>query len=100
MNLCYIYTDFYRCKRFNKPEKNYDLSLTEECPENDYLLLLYILCVLAVIMDVVVSLLPWGREYITFKKLVIILSITRRKVNSHNSTAKSSVISQEQPSFK
>ena len=100
LNLCYIYANFYQCKRFNKPEKDYDLPLTEECPENDYLLLLYILCVLAVIMDIVVSLLPWGREYITFKKLVIILSITRRKVNSHNSTAKSSVISQEQPSFK
>ena len=99
LDLCYIYADFFRCKRFNKPEKDYNLSSTDECPESNYLLLLYVLCVLVVIMDVIISLLPWIIEYITFKKLVVVLSITRRRVNSHNSTAKSSVISEDQPSF-
>ena len=45
--------------------------------------------------------LPWGIEYITFKKLLIILnSTTRRKVNSKNSTAKNSEISKNEESFK
>ena len=99
LNLCYYYSDFYRCKRFNKP-KNYNLDLDEECPESNYLLLVYIICVIIVIMDIIISLLPWGIEYITFKKILIFLSTTRRKTDSHNSTARSSEISQDEESFK
>ena len=48
-----------------------------------------------------IAILPWGIEYITFKKLLIILnSTTRRKVNSKNSTAKNSEISKNEESFK
>ena len=99
LDLCYYYSEFYRCKRFNKP-KNYNLDLDQECPENNYLLLIYILCVIIVIMDIIISMLPWGIEYITFKKILIFLSINRRKTDSHNSTARSSEISQDDESFK
>ena len=99
LDLCYYYSDFYRCKRFNKP-KNYKLDLDEECPESNYLLLVYIMCVIIVVMDIIISLLPWGIEYITFKKILIYLSTNRRKTDSHNSTARSSEISQEDESFK
>ena len=99
LDLCYYYSDFYRCKRFNKP-KNYNLDLDEECPESNYLLLVYIMCVIIVVMDIIISLLPWGIEYITFKKILIYLSTNRRKTDSHNSTARSSEISQEDESFK
>ena len=51
-------------------------------------------------MDIIISLLPWGIEFITFKKLLYILSSTRRKTDSHNSTARSSEISQDSESFK
>ena len=100
LDLCFYYADFYLCKRFNKPEKHYNLDLDTECPDSNYLLLIYILCVLVVILDIIIALLPWGIEYITFKKLLILLSITRRKANSNNSTAKSSEISQDEESFK
>ena len=99
MNLCYYYSDFYRCKRFNEP-KNYNIDLDEECPDNNYLLLVYIICILIIIMDIIISLLPWGIEYITFKKVLIIVSIARRKTGSHSSTARSSQISQDNESFK
>ena len=99
LNLCYYYSDFYRCKRFNKP-KNYQMDLDSTCPESNYLLIVYIICVLIVIMDIILSLLPWGIEFITFKKLLYILSSTRRKTDSHNSTARSSEISQDSESFK
>lgn len=100
LDLCYYYADFYRCQRFTRPEKDFNLGLKDDCPDNNYLLLAYILCVLVVIMDVIIALLPWSIEYITFKKLVTILSVTRRKANSNNSTAKSSEISQDEHSFK
>ena len=100
LSLCYYYADFYRCKRFNEPEKHYNLDLKDECPDNTYLLLIYILCVLIVIMDIIIAILPWGIEYITFKKLLIFLSAARRKTGSNNSTEKSSVISQNEESFK
>ena len=100
LDLCYYYTDFYRCKRFNKPEKHYNLDLDAECPDSNYLLLTYILCFLIVVLDIIIAFLPWGIEYITFKKLATVLSIRRRKTNSNNSTAKSSEISQDEESYK
>ena len=100
LDLCFFYADFYRCKRFNKPDKHYNLDLDTECPDSNYLLLIYILCVLVVILDIIIAILPWGIEYITFKKILLLLSVTRRKANSNNSTAKSSEISQDEESYK
>ena len=91
--------DFYVCKRFNKPE-NYNLDLTLACPETNYLLLVIILCVLIIIIDVVISVFPWGVEYFSLKRIVTILSTARRKANSNNSTARSSQISNAVESFK
>ena len=51
-------------------------------------------------MDIIISMLPWGIEYITFKKILIFLSINRRRTDSRNSTARSSEISQDDESFK
>ena len=101
LDICFLYSDFYRCKRFNKPEKYNNINLKDECPDNNYLLLIYIISVLILILDIIIAILPWGIEYITFKKLLIILnSTTRRKVNSKNSTAKNSEISKNEESFK
>ena len=99
LDLCYYLADFYICKRFNKPEK-YNLDLTLACPETNYLLLVFILCVLIIIIDVVISVLPWGVEYFSLKRIVTILSTARRKANSNNSTARSSQISNAVESFK
>ena len=100
LDLCYYISEFYYCKRFNKPKKKYDLDLGATCPETSYLFLLYILCVLIIIIDIIISLLPWGVEFISLKRIIEILSSSRRKANSNNSTAKSSVISDNQDSFK
>ena len=100
LNLCYSTTEFYYCKRFNKPQKVYDLDLKSTCPETSYLFLLYIICVLIIIIDLIISLLPWGVEYVSLKRIIQIMSTTRRKANSNNSTAKSSVVSNAEESFK
>ena len=100
LDLCYYYSDFYRCSRFNKPEKYYNLDLNNNCPETNYLILIYILCALIIIMDLVISLLPWGVEFMSLKRIVNILNGGRRKVNSNNSTEKGSEISNDEESFK
>jgi hypothetical protein len=92
LSLCYNFNEFYYCNRFDKPEKVYEIAYGESCPEENYLLLSYILCVLIILIDIVITMLPWGVEYISLKRILQLMSITRRKPNSHNSTQKSSVI--------
>jgi hypothetical protein len=99
LNLCYYLADFYVCQRFNKPEKYYNLDLELSCPETNYILLIFIFSVLIIIIDVIISLLPWGVEYMSLKRIIIVLSESRRKVNSVNSTARSSQISNDDGSF-
>ena len=100
LDLCYYLTEFHYCQRFTKPKKMYDLDMDDSCPENSYLFLLYILCVLLIIIDIVISLLPWGVEYISLKRIIQMLQNGVRKANSHNSTARSSVVSNNEQSFK
>ena len=99
LDLCYFMADFYVCKRFNKP-KQYNLDLTLSCPETNYLLLVFILCALIAVIDIVISILPWGIEYFSLRRIVSILSSARRKANSYNSTARSSQISNDEESYK
>ena len=44
--------------------------------------------------------LPWGVEYISLKRILQLMNVTRRKANSNNSTQKSSVITNNEESFK
>ena len=100
LDLCYYLSEFYYCERFNKPEKTYDIELDATCPETSYLFLLYILSILIIIIDIVISMLPWGVEFISLKRILEIMRTSRRKANSNNSTAKSSVISNNEETFK
>jgi hypothetical protein len=98
--LCHRIRVFYYCKRFNQPQKKYKINLGSSCPEEDSLLLSYILSVLIIILDVVITMLPWGVEYVSLKRIIFILNTTRRKPNSNSSTAKSSIPSNNEDSFK
>jgi len=100
LNLCSNFIDYYYCERFDKPEKKYDIEDGESCPEENYLLLLYILCVLIILIDIVITMLPWGVEYISLKRIVGLMNVTRRKANSNNSTQKSSIVTENEESFK
>jgi hypothetical protein len=98
--LCNNYIEFYYCERFDKPEKEYEIEYGETCPEENYLLLSYILCVLIILIDIVITMLPWGVEYISLKRILRLMNVSRRKPNSHNSTQKSSVVTNNEESFK
>ena len=98
--LCNDFIEFFYCDRFDKPEKKYEIELGESCPEENYLLLSYILCVLIIIIDIVITMLPWGVEYISLKRILQLMNVTRRKPNSNSSTQRSSVITNNEESFK
>ena len=100
INLCFYYTDFYKCERFNEPEKKYNLKLDATCPEKNYLIIIYIVLVLIIIVDLIIPLIPWRIEFLSYKNILNILSITHRETNSVNSTARSSRISDNEGSFK
>ena len=100
LDLCYQESYFFLCQRFIQPEKYYDLDLDLSCPETNYLLLMIIFTVLVILIDIIISILPWTIEFISFKRIIAILSIDRIKVNSANSTEKSSHISNNDLSFK
>ena len=82
------------------PKKTYELDFGMICPETIYLFLLSILCVVIIIIDIVISMLPWVVEFISFKRITQFLRNVTRKPNIHNSTAKSSVTSNNEESFK
>ena len=101
LTLCNYLNDFYYCERFDKPEKEYEIDNGESCPEEVYLLLLYILCAVIFLFDILMTMMSWGLEYISLLKIVRMMNMTRRKPNSHNSTQKSSIITKNnEESFK
>jgi hypothetical protein len=100
LTLCNYLNDFYYCERFNKPEKEYEIDNGESCPEEAYLLLSYILCVIIILFDILVTMMPWGVEYISLKRILQLMNVTRRKPNSNSSTQRSSIITNNEESFK
>ena len=99
-DLCYILTEFYICKRFNMPKKSYKLSLDIACPETNYLFLLYVLTVLIIIIDIVIVNILFGSEVNSLFNIVQIFNIGVIKPNSNHSTAKSSIESNKENTFK
>ena len=101
LTICYYKNDFYYCGRFDKPEKVYNIDNEDTCPEIGYLFLLYVICAFIILYDVVIIMIPWMAEYISIKRIVrLMMNVTRRKANSHNSTQKSSVITKNEEIFK
>ena len=68
-NLCYYLTDFYYCRRFEKP-KEYDVENIDECPDENYVFLMGILCIYIIIFDSIVSFIPWFIENKSYNLLV------------------------------
>ena len=89
IDLCSYCTNFYICERFSEPHIYYTLKNDEICPEDNYLVFLYIISVLIIITDIMVSLLPWFIEYISFKKILSLIEINESR-NSSNATSKKS----------
>ena len=100
LDLCYDLSDFFTCERLNKPDKIYDIKLELSCPDDMYIFVLYVFSALIITIDLIISSLPWIVEIIALKRIIRFLTTARIKANSHNSTAKSSVVSNKEDSFK
>ena len=69
LSICYYLTDFYYCGRFEEPKK-YDISNLDECPGDNYIFILGILCVYIIIVDIFISFIPWVIENKSYNILI------------------------------
>ena len=68
LDICYSLADFYNCNRFEEPKK-YELK-KEECPNENYIFLMGILCTYIIIFDLFMSFIPWFIENKSYKKIL------------------------------
>jgi hypothetical protein len=95
ISMCNSYDEFFICKRLNKPI-SYALAIDFECPNNNYFNILLIMCLASVILNLIISFIPWRLEYLKYKRLIIILRqmSTRNASKSLNSTQNNSKVQQ------
>ena len=79
ISMCNSYNEFFMCKRLYKPI-SYSLAIDFECPNNNYFSILLIFCLASVILNLIISFIPWRLEYLKYKNLIIIL----RQINIRN----------------
>ena len=91
-NFCEEEVDFYNCSRYDDPQV-YSVTEKDVCPDSQYMFLIYILCGCSFIIDIIIILLPWAVEYLTYKRLITLFTTPMRiSPNSVNSTNRSSEI--------
>ena len=100
LDLCFSLTKFYICKRFTVPKIYYHLKDDEICPEDIYLLLLYLISSLVILTDIIISFIPWFIEYISYKRLIFLLNSNNQNSSGSVSTKKNTLNSNNQESFK
>jgi hypothetical protein len=95
ISMCNSYDEFFICKRLNKPI-SYSLAIDFECPNNNYFNILLIMCLASVILNLIISFIPWRLEYLKYKRLIIILRqmSIRNASKSLNSTQNNSKVQQ------
>ncbi len=81
IDMCTSYDEFYFCQRIFEPIV---YSFEEvKCPKSNYFIILLIYCMLSVILNLIVSFLPWRISYVQYKNLIRII----RQINNRNGTA-------------
>lgn len=69
LDICYYLGDFYSCERFEEPKK-YDISKLDECPGENYIFILGILCAYIITADIIISFIPWSIENKSYNSLM------------------------------
>ena len=88
IDTCLFSTNFYICYRLTEPEIYYILKNNEECPENNYLFILYIFSFIIGFLDILISSLVWCLEYSAYKIIIACIEINiimQRRENNNNS---------------
>ena len=100
LDLCYFFTEFYFCERFDTPKKTYRLGLNIICPDSNYLFLIYILTALIFVINMIIIEMILRTEMNSLSDIIDIISVGVRKNKSNHSTAKSSIESNKEETFK
>ena len=100
LNICYYSTKFYNCERLIEPEIYYKIKDEDTCPNENYLFILYILCLFIIIIDGFISMFPWCVEYSTFSNSFLFINSNNKQQNSCESTRKSTQNSNNIENFK
>ena len=69
LDICYYLGEFYSCERFEEPKK-YDISKLDECPGENYIFILGILCAYIIAADIIISFIPWSIEKKSYNSLM------------------------------
>ena len=82
--MCNSYEEFYICQRISEP-LTYSFKEDFNCPKNNYFTILLIFCLVNVILNLIISFLPWRAEYIKYDKLIRILTQGNHRNNRNHS---------------
>ena len=83
-DMCNSYEEFYICRRISEP-LTYSFKEDFNCPKNNYFTILLIFCLVNVILNLIISFLPWRAEYIKYDKLIRILTQGNHRNNRNHS---------------
>ena len=96
MNTCSNYIMFYKCYRFDLPE-NFKIAEEYECPDKRYLTYSYLFGIFTIILDIILSFIPWSFVFNSYKSILKInednmnnIERERRERNNRNITNPSS----------
>ena len=103
-DMCNSFDEFYICHRISQP-LFYSLKEDFECPKDNYDNILLSFSFLSIILNSIISIIPWRVEYTNYDNLIQILiqsNNNNNKSKSLNSTNNNSKINQEnkEESFK
>ncbi len=94
INFCGKIRVYYICKRLFK-SKNYDVEEGIKCPENSYVKKLFIICILNILLNLIISFIPWRAQMNNYDSIMQRLRPQQRHSNSLNSTKNDSKIKKE-----
>ena len=95
INFCGNTDQYFICRRFFEP-KSYNIRENFNCPEKKYIKKLYIFCFLNILVNLILSFIPWKSEMNIYDKIIDRLyPQTHRVSNSLNTTKNSSIFNKD-----
>jgi hypothetical protein len=96
IEICNSFEQLYICHRITEP-LSYQLEDNFICPNNKYLSKLIIFCMLSLVLNTIITYLPWREEYIKYKNILLALNPNNNRAGSKslNSTIDTSKIKKE-----
>ena len=95
INFCGNEEDYFICKRFFEP-KSYNIEENFICPKKKYVKKLFAFCFLNILINLILSFIPWKSELNIYDKIIERLNPrTNRVSNSLNTTKNSSIFNKD-----